>query len=91
MKLPRLSGQDHKLRSDEYELCGCEIVRGNGSRPEDRLRAADVKSWQICPEMVFDMIEITLADGRRFVWLDTHDDLIGILRRVAPKAELDMA
>ena len=74
---------------DEYELSGAEIVRGRGSRPEDRLQIADIKSWQIHPEMVFDIVQITLTDGLEFVWLDRHNDLIAALRRVAPKAELN--
>jgi hypothetical protein len=93
MKLPRvfsfwLSG---RYRHEAYELCGPEIVRGRGSQPEDRLQVADVAAWQIHPEMVFDVVEITLADGRRVVWLDKYDDLTGILRRVAPSREQAVA
>jgi hypothetical protein len=90
MKLPRIFGRERKPSIDEYELCGSEIVRGRGLHPEDRLRVADIRSWQIHPEMVFDMVQITLTDGLEFVWLDKHDDLIGILRRVAPTAEMDV-
>lgn len=93
MKLSRVfsSWFGGRLRHEAYELCGAEIVRGRGSRPEDRLQVSDVTAWQIHPEMVFDVVEITLADGRRVVWLDTYDDLTGILRRVAPSRELAAA
>ena len=86
MKLPKLPRA--LLRADSYELRGLEIIRGRGSKPEDRLRVADIKSWQIHPEMVFDMVEITLADSQRVVWLDKYDDLRGILHRVAVDREL---
>jgi hypothetical protein len=82
---------DHKLKNDVYELCDSEIVRGRGSRPEDRLQVADVTGWQIHPEMGFDVVEITLADGRRVVWFDKYDELTGILRRVAPSREQAVA
>jgi len=93
MKLPHvfrfwLSG---RFRHEAYELCGSEIVRGRGASPEDRLQVADVTGWQVHPEMVFDVVEITLADGRRVVWLDKYDDLTSILRRVAPSREQAVA
>lgn len=93
MKLPRVFSfwLGGKPRHDSYELCGSEIVRGRGSHPEDRLQVADVTAWRIHPEMVFDMIEITLADGRSLIWLDTDDALIGILRYVARSRERDLA
>jgi hypothetical protein len=72
---------DHKFKNDVYELYGGEIVRGRGSRPENRLRVADVKAWQIHPEMGFDVVEITLADGRQVLWVDKYNDLTEILQR----------
>ena len=89
MKLPRTSRGSRKRGTEEYELCGSEIVRGRGLRPDDRLRVVDVRSWQVHPEMVFDVVEITLTNGVQFAWLDKHDDLVEILRRVAPRAEAD--
>ena len=41
--------------------------------------------------MGFDVVAITLADGRQIRWFDKYDDLTGILRRVAPSVELDVA
>jgi len=82
---------DHKLKNDVYGLCGSEIVRGRGSSPKDRLQIADVTGWQIHPEMGFDVVEITLSDGRRVLWFDKYDDVTGILRRVAPSREQAVA
>ena len=82
---------DHKLKIDVYELCGGEIVRGRGSRPDDRLRVSDVKTWQIYPEMSFDVVESTLTDGRKIRWFDKYDDLTDILRRTATSSELAVA
>ena len=74
-----------------YALCDSEIIRGRGSKPQDKVRVADIKSWRIRPEMVFDMVEIILVDDQQVVWLDKYDDLTGILRRVAPSKELPMS
>ena len=82
MKLPKL-----KQPRREYELRGQEIIRGKGSRPEDRLQVAEVLSWQGHPEMVFDMIQIQLAGGQEVVWLDKHDELKDILRHEVPSRE----
>ena len=82
---------DHKLKNDVYELCGSEIIRGRGLSSDSRLQVADVRAWQIFPEMGFDVVEITLADGRRVRWFDKYDDLTDILRRVAPSSEMAVA
>ena len=84
MKLPKIL----KLASGEYGLRGEEIIRGKGSRPEDRLQIADILAWQVHPEMVFDIVEIKLAGDQELVWLDKHDELKSILRRIAPGKEL---
>ena len=85
MKLPRKFNSWSNIGDgpDEYEVRGSEIVRVKSSDAQDALQIADLVSWQIHPEMVFDVIEITLNDGRQFVWLDKHDDLKRILRQVA--------
>ena len=74
---------DHKLKSGVYELQDGELVSGRGRRPEDRLATADVTSWQVFPEMGFDVVVIDLADGRQVRWIDKYNDLIGILEKVA--------
>jgi len=51
------------------------------------LPIAAVSSWQVFPEMGFDVVAIELADGRHVRWIDRYDDLIGILRRVAADRE----
>lgn len=80
---------DHKLKNDVYELRGSEIVRGSGVRSEDRLLVTAIREWQIHPEMGFDVVSISLTDGREFQWFDKHNDLIAILRRVVPNRELE--
>jgi hypothetical protein len=84
MKLPKISN----LPSDEYGLRGEEVIRGRGARPEDRVQVSDILSWQVHPEMVFDMVQIKLLGNQELVWLDKHDDLKSILRRAAPGKEL---
>ena len=79
MKLPKL-----KQPRREYELRGQEIIRGRGSRRQGRLEVREIVSWQVHPEMIFDMIQIRMADGQEVVWLDTYDDLKNVLRRAAP-------
>jgi hypothetical protein len=74
---------DHKLKSGVYELQGGELISGRGRRSEHRLAVAEVTRWQVFPEMGFDVVVIDLADGRQLRWIDTYDDLIGILGRVA--------
>ncbi len=87
MKLPRPTGPRVARPHDSYELCGGEIARGRGLRPNDKVRVAEIASWQVFPEMVFDVVEITLVGDGRVVWLDKHNDLTSILRRAAPKGE----
>lgn len=82
---------DHKWKVDVYELCDGEIVRGRGSRPQNRLKVSDVIAWQIYPEMGFDIVDITLADGRQVRWFDKYNDRTDILRRVAQSKELAVA
>jgi hypothetical protein len=48
---------------------------------------ADVVSWQIVMEMIFDIILIDLRDGTTVTWLDYKNDLIEILRREQPSLE----
>ena len=78
---------NRKLKNGTYELEGDEIVAGRGRRPNQRIRAREVTAWQIHMEMGFDVVSIKLADGRVVNWIDTYDDLIGILRRVAAGKE----
>lgn len=78
---------NRKLKVGVYELQGGEIVAGRGRRPEDRIAVNEVRAWQIYGELCFDMVVIELADGRTVRWLDTYNDLIAILRKVAPARE----
>jgi len=78
---------DHRLKNGVYELRGTEIVCGRGRRADHRLSISELGAWQIHPEMGFDMVTIELTGGRQLSWIDTYDDLIAILRSVAPERE----
>ena len=78
---------DHKLKNGVYEVQGAAIVCGRGRRPEQRLQISDIRSWQIYPEMGCDLVIIDMLQGDERRWIDTYDDLIGILRTVAPDKE----
>lgn len=78
---------DHKLKNGVYEVQGVEIVCGRGRRPEERLQISDIRSWRIYPEMGFDLVIIAMLQGDERRWIDTYDDLIGILREAAPDKE----
>lgn len=79
---------DHKLRIDVFELRGPEIVSGTGRRPESCIKVSDICAWQIQREMGMDFIALELTDRRSVTWVDKYDDLIAILRQVAPDKEL---
>jgi hypothetical protein len=81
---------DHTLKNGVYEVQGSEIVCGRGRRPDHRLPISAVRAWQIYPEMGFDVVTIDLTGGQQFRWIDKYDDLISILRRVAPEREADV-
>jgi hypothetical protein len=78
---------DHKLKNNVYELCGEEIVRGRGLDSDSRLKVKDVRAWNVFPEMGFDLVEITLADGQQVRWIDKYNDLTRILRQTASHCE----
>jgi hypothetical protein len=78
---------DHKLKNGVYELRGTEIICGRGRRTDHRLAVAELDSWQIHPDMGFDLVVIWLVGGGQLRWIDTYDDLISILRNVAPEKE----
>jgi hypothetical protein len=78
---------DHTLKNGVYEIQGTEIVCGRGRRSDHRLPISELRAWQVYPEMGFDIITIELTGGRQLRWIDTHGDLISILRGVAPEKE----
>jgi hypothetical protein len=78
---------DRALKNGVYELQGAEVVCGRGRRANQRLPISQLRAWQIHPEMGFDIIAIELTNGRQIRWIDRYDDLISILRRVAPERE----
>lgn len=80
---------DHIFKYGVYELQGTEIVCGRGRHADHRLAIADMTAWQIHPEMGFDVVTIQLINGQQLRWIDKYDDLISILRQVAPERELN--
>jgi hypothetical protein len=77
-----------RFRIGTYELRDGQIISGRGRQAEDRIWINDVKAWHLHYEMVFNVVIIELADGRAVKWLDEFDDLLGILRTVAPDRKL---
>jgi hypothetical protein len=77
-----------RLSFDTYELCGGEILARHGLREPHRVRVSEIESWVWYPEMTFDIVEIRLAGGGSLLWLDKHNDLLGILRSEAKQKEL---
>jgi hypothetical protein len=77
-----------RLSFDTYELCGGEIFARHGLREPDRVRVSEIESWISYSEMTFDAVEIRLTGGGSLVWLDRHNDLLGILRAEAKQKEL---
>jgi hypothetical protein len=75
------------LKNGIYELKDDEVIMGWGRRPEHRLPIAKVRSWQVFPEMGMDIVIIELNDGGQIRWIDTYNDLIGILKQVAADKE----
>ena len=80
---------DHKLKIGVYELRSDTIVCGKGRRSEHTLAIAELVSWQVFPEMGFDLVVIESVGGQQLRWIDKYDDLIAILRKVAPEKERD--
>jgi len=78
---------DKVLRVNTYRLVGDTLVKGRGTRRNSRIRLADVKSWQILPEMGFDVVMIELESCETYQWLDDYNDLIEVLRTCLPDAE----
>lgn len=78
---------DHKLKNGVCELRGTEVICGRGKRPDHRLSVAELDSWQVHPEMGFDLVIIRLASDGELRWIDKYDDLISILRKIAPEEE----
>jgi len=48
---------------------------------------ADIVSWSVHYDMLFDTVSIRLKDGRIVAWEDEYNDLLNILRTFAGKLE----
>jgi hypothetical protein len=78
---------DHRFKIGIYELRGNEIIVWRGLRKPDMIRIDEIESWQITPEMIFDIVTVHLKTGVRRQMLDTYDDLISILKTNASERE----
>ena len=78
-------------QTPKYILQDDRIVASWGwwRRRLQHLKASEISSWQIHPEMTFDIAEIHLIGGTTLRWLDHDGSLLTILRRVAPARETE--
>lgn len=74
--------------TDRYELIGGSILRHCGWFTADKIELAQVKSFQVAPEMGFDCVILSLGHTHDKVWLDFDNDLLAILRREIPQLEV---
>jgi hypothetical protein len=65
---------------DRYELLDGVLIRHLGWFKTDRVSLADIKSWQVEYEMVFDFVILDRDGESSVVWRDVDNDLLGILR-----------
>jgi hypothetical protein len=69
-----------RLRIDTYEFKDGKIIKNIGPWRSIEISMDDLLDWQIIPEMGFDVVVLETKRGQRVVWIDTYDDLVGILR-----------
>ena len=77
-----------KLNREYFELRERDLLaRCVGRRCLESISIASIASWRITPEMGMDVITLQKNDGSCLAWFDKKDDLIALLRRVAPEKE----
>ena len=76
---------------DSYELKGRAIHRGKSLLREETLLLSEIESWEIHPEMVFDIVEIRRKDGVVLIWFDYKNDLKAILGAAFPAKNQDVS
>jgi hypothetical protein len=75
---------DRLLKNDTFKLEGKEIISGSGKSAADKVQVEMIKNWSLEHEMLFNIIRIELQTGEVITWLDKYDQLLPILRSVAP-------
>jgi hypothetical protein len=72
------------LRFDRYEVRGSQLALHKGPFEVRILLSADeVVSWQVTPEMAFDIVDVELSDGMSLRLLDEYGDCISGLEVLA--------
>jgi hypothetical protein len=71
------------LRINTYQLDDDTIVRNSGLFKKDAIKLPEIASWSVTPEMGFDIVLITLNNGRVVQWIDDYNDLLRVLREKA--------
>jgi len=71
------------LKVNRYELVGQSIVLHIGPFRKLDLKASEIVSWSVYPEMGMDIVRIELANSQAVTWIDEHNDLLECLRTVA--------
>ena len=80
---------DHSAKINCYELQGDRIIKWKSRRRNESVDVGSIERWRSIPEMVFDIVQIELKDGATVQWLDTYNDLLEILWRVAAEKRYD--
>jgi hypothetical protein len=76
-----------RIGRDRYTLCDGQIVQQRGLFHRDAIDLANIVSWYVHYEMVFDCVVLSLRDGCEAVWLDYDNDLLSILGETLPHLE----
>jgi hypothetical protein len=53
-----------------------------------KIKMADVARWSATPEMVFDIVVLTLSNGEQVQLLDSDNSLLELLRTSVPEREI---
>ena len=76
-----------RLGLGRCEIKGKNIVFRKSLFTFDTIQSSHIKSWSIYPEMGFDVVVIELENGESFTWMDTYNDIITNLRKLASSKE----
>jgi hypothetical protein len=72
------------FRVDRFEAVGNELLlHKNPWRVRVLLSGSEVVSWEVIPEMAFDIVDVHLSDGTSIRLLDEFGDCISGLERIA--------
>jgi hypothetical protein len=66
---------------DRYEIDGHNIVKNRSHNTADRVDLRRIVQYEIMHDMGFDIIDLTLDDGRKVRRFDERNDLLAILSK----------